>query len=66
MADYLETHGLDCGPYEHWRDEWYECSACGARFDPTDEGRDPPDGHQLPSPIKIGDGEVGAIPANRS
>ena len=27
-----ETHGLDCGPYEHGRDEWRECAICGERF----------------------------------
>jgi hypothetical protein len=31
-ADSIETHGLDCGPYEHFYDEWWECPACGARF----------------------------------
>jgi len=35
-ADYIETHGLDCGPYEHWCNEWFECSECGARFDPIE------------------------------
>lgn len=27
---WVETHGLDCGPYEHCRDEWEECTICGA------------------------------------
>ena len=31
-ADSTETHGLECGPYERWHDEWYECPACGACF----------------------------------
>ena len=31
-ADSIETHGLECGPYERWHDEWYECPACGACF----------------------------------
>ena len=31
-ANHVETHGLDCGPYEHFHDEWYECPACGAKF----------------------------------
>lgn len=34
-ADSIETHGLECGPDEHWHDEWCDCPACGARF--TDE-----------------------------
>jgi hypothetical protein len=32
-ADSIETHGLACGPYEHFHDEWYECPACGAVVD---------------------------------
>jgi uncharacterized protein with PIN domain len=28
----IETHGLECGPYEHFHDEWWECPACGAWF----------------------------------
>jgi hypothetical protein len=28
----VETHGLGCGPYERFHDEWWECPACGARF----------------------------------
>ena len=28
----IETHGLDCGPYEHWWEEWWECAWCGDRF----------------------------------
>ena len=31
-ADSIETHGLECGPYEHWHDEWYECPECGSVF----------------------------------
>lgn len=37
----VETHGLDCGPYEHWRDEWDECTFCGERYTP----KDPPPEH---------------------
>ena len=31
-VDSIETHGLDCGPYERFHDEWWDCPACGARF----------------------------------
>jgi hypothetical protein len=31
-ADANETHGLECGPYEHFHDEWWECPACAAQF----------------------------------
>lgn len=26
----VETHGLDCGPYETWTEEVWICSVCGA------------------------------------
>ena len=28
----IETHGLDCGPYEAFTDEFIECRKCGGRF----------------------------------
>lgn len=28
-----ETHGLDCGPYERWHEEWSECRICGEVYD---------------------------------
>ena len=31
-ADSIERHGLECGPYEHFHDEWWACPACGNRF----------------------------------
>ena len=30
--DYVETHGLDCGPYERWTDTWFECAVCGEKY----------------------------------
>ena len=30
--EWTETHGLDCGPYEHGRDEWWECAVCGEKY----------------------------------
>lgn len=32
QADWVETHGLDCGPFERGTDEWWECSVCHDRF----------------------------------
>jgi hypothetical protein len=32
-ADCVDTHGLDCGPYERWIEEWWECPSCGAEFE---------------------------------
>jgi hypothetical protein len=29
-GSFTETHGLDCGPYETWHEEWLKCSKCGA------------------------------------
>lgn len=30
--DHVERHGLDCGPYERWTEQWYICGSCGERF----------------------------------
>jgi hypothetical protein len=30
--EWVETHGLECGPYERCRDEWWECAVCGNWF----------------------------------
>jgi hypothetical protein len=35
-ADHTETHGLDCGPYEHWHEEWWKCSICCQQIDEAD------------------------------
>lgn len=29
----VETHGLDCGPYERWTETWLTCNECGAKTD---------------------------------
>lgn len=33
LHDWVETHGLDSGPYENCHQEWLECSECGAHTD---------------------------------
>lgn len=32
----IETHGLDCGPFERFDEEFIICGGCGGRFDPRD------------------------------
>jgi hypothetical protein len=32
----IETHGLDCGPFERFDEEFIVCRECGGRFDTTD------------------------------
>lgn len=32
QAEWVETHGLDWGPFEHWWEEWWECCVCGEKF----------------------------------
>ena len=32
QSEWTETHGLDCGPYEHCFQEWWECAECGEIF----------------------------------
>lgn len=34
QRDCVETHGLDCGPYERWTERWLTCDKCG---DPTSD-----------------------------
>ena len=36
FATSVETHGLDCGPYERFNEEFIVCSGCGGRFDNCD------------------------------
>ena len=33
FASSIETHGLDCGPYERFDEEYVVCRECGGRFD---------------------------------
>ena len=36
IATSVETHGLDCGPYERFEDEYVVCRECGGQFDIRD------------------------------
>ena len=36
FATSIETHGLDCGPFERFEEEFIVCGGCGGRFDPRD------------------------------
>jgi len=36
VAESVETHGLDCGPYERFYEEFMICSGCGGQFNPAD------------------------------
>jgi len=36
FATSVETHGLDCGPYERFDEEFIVCGGCGGRFDVCD------------------------------
>jgi hypothetical protein len=38
-GEFTETHGLDCGPYEHWHEEWLACDKCGAETDEKEIAR---------------------------
>ena len=55
FATSVETHGLDCGPYETFNEEFIVCSGCGGRFDVCDWDRTPelqPEVDVAPDPIK--------------
>ena len=48
IATSIETHGLDCGPFERFEQEFILCQVCGGRFDVSDwddtpELSEPPD-----------------------
>jgi hypothetical protein len=30
--EWIETHGLDWGPYEHCFEEWWQCAVCDEQF----------------------------------
>ena len=32
----IETHGLDCGPFERFDQEFILCRSCGGKFDVSD------------------------------
>jgi len=42
-AHHVETHGLDCGPYEEYDEEWLTCGACGATTDAKELAEAQPD-----------------------
>ena len=35
-GSFVDTHGLDCGPFERWTEEWLVCGNCGARTDDSE------------------------------
>ncbi len=39
VATCIETHGLDCGPFERFDQEFILCLECGGRFDVSDWDR---------------------------
>ena len=36
VATSIETHGLDCGPFERFDQEFILCRNCGGKFDVSD------------------------------
>src|SRR5258707_452586 len=41
IASSVETHGLDCGPYERFEQEYVVCQECGERCDIRNWERSP-------------------------
>lgn len=39
QQSWVETHGLDCGPYETGTDVWLTCDECGAETDDAELAR---------------------------
>lgn len=48
IASSVETHGLDCGPFERFEQEFIVCRECRGRFDL----RDWESGQALPSDVR--------------
>ena len=48
IACSVETHGLDCGPFERFEQEFIVCRECGGRFDL----RDWESAQELPSDVR--------------
>jgi hypothetical protein len=38
-SDSVETHGLDCGPYEQVHEEWNECRVCHETYTDSEATR---------------------------
>jgi len=53
IATSVETHGLDCGPYERFEQEYIVCLECGGKFDISDWGRAPELSSDLPDPALV-------------
>ena len=52
-ASSVETHGLDCGPFERFEQEFIVCRECGGRFDIGDweSALEPPPDVPEPAPV---------------
>jgi hypothetical protein len=65
----VETHGLDCGPYERFEQEYIVCRQCRGQFDiyewDSAELACEPLGSRLPEP-HVRDDSVGPVFGNRS
>ena len=48
IASSVETHGLDCGPFERFEQEFIVCRKCRGRFDL----RDWESAQELPSDVR--------------
>ena len=61
FATSVEIHGLDCGPYERFDEEFIVCGGCGGRFDVCDWDCAP----ELPFEVDVALDSIkaGSIPA---
>ena len=53
IASSVETHGLDCGPFERFEQEYVVCRKCGGRFDIGDWESGPELLSDLPEPALV-------------
>lgn len=53
FATSIETHGLDCGPFERFDEEFIVCRRCGGRFDPRDWEETAEATHSMPECVDL-------------
>jgi uncharacterized CHY-type Zn-finger protein len=53
IASSVETHGLDCGPYERFEQEYIVCRECRGRFDIRDWENAPELPIEVPDPSLV-------------
>jgi len=65
IASSVETHGLDCGPFERFEQEFIVCQECGGRFDFQEWDSAQELSSNLPDPALVDDRVIRQFRMNR-